>query len=290
MIRSMTGFGRTSVEMAGKSVTVEIRTLNSKQLDLNVRLAPLFRNKENEIRTMVSHELERGKIDVTLTVDNNAASLVSVNTTLAKAYFETLTQLSEAVANPVQSDLFTQVLRMPDVISTPQEELSDELWLAVKDAVMESCAKVNDFRISEGAVLAEDFRKRILMINDMVDEVTPFEENRIATLRAKLEKNLAEFLPKVQYDAGRLEQEMFFYIEKLDITEEKVRLRKHCRYFLDTMDEPKANGKKLGFIVQECGREINTLGSKSNDFDIQQIVVRMKDELEKLKEQLANIL
>jgi uncharacterized protein (TIGR00255 family) len=290
MIRSMTGFGRTSVEMAGKSVTVEIRTLNSKQLDLNVRLAPLFRNKENEIRTMVSHELERGKIDVTLTVDNNAASLVSVNTTLAKAYFETLTQLSEAVANPVQSDLFTQVLRMPDVISTPQEELSDELWLAVKNAVMESCAKVNDFRISEGAVLAEDFRKRILMINDMVDEVTPFEENRIATLRAKLEKNLAEFLPKVQYDAGRLEQEMFFYIEKLDITEEKVRLRKHCRYFLDTMDEPKANGKKLGFIVQECGREINTLGSKSNDFDIQQIVVRMKDELEKLKEQLANIL
>ncbi len=286
----MTGFGRTSVEMAGKSVTVEIRTLNSKQLDLNVRLAPLFRNKENEIRTMVSHELERGKIDVTLTVDNNAASLVSVNTTLAKAYFDTLTQLSEAVGNPVQSDLFTQVLRMPDVISTPQEELSDELWAAVKEAVVESCTKVNDFRISEGAVLAEDFRKRIMMINDMVDEVTPFEENRIVTLRAKLEKNLAEFLPKVQYDAGRLEQEMFFYIEKLDITEEKVRLRKHCRYFLDTMEEPKANGKKLGFIVQECGREINTLGSKSNDFDIQQIVVRMKDELEKLKEQLANIL
>lgn len=290
MIRSMTGFGRTSVEMEGKSVTVEIRTLNSKQLDLNVRLAPLFRNKENEIRTMVSHELERGKIDVTITVDNNAASRVSVNTTLAKAYFETLTQLSEEVANPVQSDLFIQVLRMPDVISTPQEELSEELWLAVKDALMESCCKVNDFRISEGAVLAEDFRKRILMINNMVDEVTPFEENRIAALRAKLEKNIAEFLPKVQYDAGRLEQEMFFYIEKLDITEEKVRLRKHCRYFLDTMEEPKANGKKLGFIVQECGREINTLGSKSNDFDIQQIVVRMKDELEKLKEQLANIL
>ncbi len=290
MIRSMTGFGRTSVEKAGKSVIVEIRTLNSKQLDLNVRLAPLFRNKENEIRTMVSHELERGKIDVTITVDNNATSLVSVNTTLAKAYFETLTKLSEAVDNPVQSDLFAQVLCMPDVLSTPQEELSDELWLAVKDAVMESCSKVNDFRISEGAVLAEDFRKRILMINDMVDEVTPFEENRIVALREKLEKNLAEFLPKVQYDAGRLEQEMFYYIEKLDITEEKVRLRKHCRYFLDTMEEPMANGKKLGFIAQECGREINTLGSKSNDFDIQQIVVRMKDELEKLKEQLANIL
>ncbi len=290
MIRSMTGFGRTSIEMEGKSVTVEIRTLNSKQLDLNVRLAPLFRNKENDIRTLVSHELERGKIDVTITLDNNAASPVSVNATLAKAYFETLTRLSEAVDNPVQSDLFTQVLRMPDVISTPQEELSEELWMAVKDALMESCCKVNDFRISEGAVLAKDFRKRISMINDMVDEVTPFEENRIVALRTKLEKNIAEFLPKVQYDAGRLEQEMFFYIEKLDITEEKVRLRKHCRYFLDTMEEPKSNGKKLGFIVQECGREINTLGSKSNDFDIQQIVVRMKDELEKLKEQLANIL
>ena len=290
MIKSMTGFGRTTVEVTGKSITVEIRTLNSKQLDLNTRIAPLFRNNENEIRSLISHELERGKIDFTISIDKNAAPNVSINSELAKSYYGALTALSAELQNPVQSDIFMQVLRMPDVISTPQEELSEELWNAVKNAIQETCDKVNDFRITEGAVLAKDFEKRIRLIRDMIDEVTPFEENRIATLRAKFEKGITELSPKVQFDPNRMEQEIFFYIEKLDITEEKVRLRKHCNYFLETMNEPQANGKKLGFIVQECGREINTLGSKCNDFDIQQIVVRMKDELEKLKEQLANIL
>lgn len=290
MIKSMTGFGRTAIEVTGKSITVEIRTLNSKQLDLNTRIAPLFRNNENEIRAMISHELERGKIDFYLTLDRNSAPNVSINSGLAKSYFETLTALSKDLSNPVESDIFMQVLRMPDVISTPQEELSDEDWVAVKDAIQETCNKVNDFRLTEGAALAKDFEKRICMIRDMIDEVTPFEENRIATLRAKFEKGMADLAGKVQFDANRMEQEIFFYLEKLDITEEKVRLRKHCNYFLETMESPESNGKKLGFIVQECGREINTLGSKSNDFQIQQIVVRMKDELEKLKEQLANIL
>lgn len=286
----MTGFGRTAIEVTGKSITVEIRTLNSKQLDLNTRIAPLFRNNENEIRAMISHELERGKIDFYLTLDRNSAPNVSINSGLAKSYFETLTALSKDLSNPVESDIFMQVLRMPDVISTPQEELSDEDWVAVKNAIQETCNKVNDFRLTEGAALAKDFEKRICMIREMIDEVTPFEENRIATLRAKFEKGMADLAGKVQFDANRMEQEIFFYLEKLDITEEKVRLRKHCNYFLETMESPESNGKKLGFIVQECGREINTLGSKSNDFQIQQIVVRMKDELEKLKEQLANIL
>ena len=290
MIKSMTGFGRTTVEVTGKSVTVEVRTLNSKQLDLNTRIAPLFRNNENEIRAIVSRELERGKIDFNLSLDRNAAPTVSINNALAKSYFDSLTALSDELNNPIGSDIFMQVLRMPDVISTPQEELSDELWEAVKNAIVETCHQVNDFRTTEGAVLAKDFEKRICLIRDMIEEVTPFEENRIATLRAKFEKGLQELETKTQYDPSRLEQEIFFYIEKLDITEEKVRLRKHCNYFLETMEEPQANGKKLGFIVQECGREINTMGSKSNDFNIQQIVVRMKDELEKLKEQLANIL
>lgn len=290
MIKSMTGFGRTTVEVTGKSVTVEMRSLNSKQLDLNTRIAPLFRNNENEIRAIVSRELERGKIDFNLSLDRNAAPTVSINSALAKSYFDSLTALSDELNNPIGSDIFMQVLRMPDVISTPQEELSDELWEAVKNAIVETCHQVNDFRTTEGAVLAKDFEKRICLIRDMIDEVTPFEENRIATLRAKFEKGLQELETKTQYDPSRLEQEIFFYIEKLDITEEKVRLRKHCNYFLETMEEPQANGKKLGFIVQECGREINTMGSKSNDFNIQQIVVRMKDELEKLKEQLANIL
>ena len=239
---------------------------------------------------LISHELERGKIDVTINIDKNAAATVAINPELAKSYYDALNVLSKELGNPVESDIFMQVLRMPDVISTPQEELSEELWNAVKAAIQETCDKVNDFRLAEGAVLAKDFEKRIGLIRDMIDEVTPFEENRIATLRAKFDKGIADLGPKVQFDPNRMEQEIFFYIEKLDITEEKVRLRKHCNYFLETMAEPQANGKKLGFIVQECGREINTLGSKSNDFNIQQIVVRMKDELEKLKEQLANIL
>ncbi len=290
MIKSMTGFGHTVIEVSGKSITVELRTLNSKQLDLNTRIAPLFRNNENEIRAMVSRELERGKIDLSISLDKNAAAVVSINESLAKSYFEALTKLSWELENPVQSDLFLQVPRMPEVISAPQEELSDELWNAVKEAVQQTCNQVNEFRLNEGAVLAEDFEKRILLIREMIDEVTPFEVTRIATLRAKFEKGLQELPNNPSYDPNRLEQEIFFYIEKLDITEEKVRLRKHCDYFLETMKEPQANGKKLTFIVQECGREINTLGSKSNDFNIQQIVVRMKDELEKLKEQLANIL
>lgn len=290
MIKSMTGFGRGTIEVTGKSITVEIRTLNSKQLDLNTRIAPLFRNNENEIRALLSRELERGKIDFTLTIDKNSASTVSVNPELARSYYETLTALSKELQNPVESDIFMQVLRMPDVISTPQEELSDELWSQVLNSIQQTCNQVNAFRMTEGAALATDFEKRIRLIRDMIDEVTPYEENRIATLRAKFEKGIAELSPKVQFDPNRMEQEIFFYIEKLDITEEKVRLRKHCDYFLETMAEPQANGKKLGFIVQECGREINTLGSKCNDFNIQQIVVRMKDELEKLKEQLANIL
>lgn len=290
MIKSMTGFGRTTLDVSGKSVTIEIRTLNSKQLDLNTRIAPLFRNNENEIRALIAHELERGKIDFTLTLDKNAAAAVSVNADLAKSYYDTLTALSKELQNPVESDIFMQVLRMPDVVSTPTEDLSEELWNTVFDAIQQTCNQVNDFRVTEGATLAKDFEKRIRLIRDMIDEVTPLEENRIAVLRAKFEKGIAELGSKVQFDPNRMEQEIFFYIEKLDITEEKVRLRKHCDYFLETMAEPQANGKKLGFIVQECGREINTLGSKSNDFQIQQIVVRMKDELEKLKEQLANIL
>lgn len=286
----MTGFGRTAIEVTGKSVTIEIRTLNSKQLDLNTRIAPLFRNNENEIRAMIAHELERGKIDFNISIDRNAAPNVSINNALAKSYYTSLTALSKELENPVESDIFMQVLRMPDVISTPQEELSEELWTAVKNAIMDACRQVNEFRAQEGAILAKDFEKRINLISNMIDEVTPFEEGRIATIRAKFEKGLQDLATKTQYDPSRLEQEIFFYIEKLDITEEKVRLRKHCNYFLETMEEPQANGKKLAFIVQECGREINTMGSKSNDFNIQQIVVRMKDELEKLKEQLANIL
>ena len=291
MIKSMTGFGRAVVETCGKCVTVEIRTLNSKQLDLNTRIPLLFKNYENDIRSILSKELERAKADFTITVENRfVGSSVTINKELAKSYYQTVKELSNELGNPIESDIFLHVMRMPDVVSTPQEEVSDELWEAVRVAILDACRQLNEFRISEGKVLEQDFVKRITLIRDMIDEVTPFEENRIVKIREKFENSLKELAPKVQYDPNRLEQEIFYYLEKLDITEEKVRLRKHCNYFIETLNENQSNGKKLGFIVQECGREINTLGSKSNDFDIQQIVVRMKDELEKLKEQLANVL
>lgn len=291
MIKSMTGFGRAVVETCGKCVTVEIRTLNSKQLDLNTRIPLLFKNYENDIRSILSKELERAKADFTITAENRSvSSSVTINKELAKSYYQTVKELSNELENPIESDIFLHVMRMPDVVSTPQEEVSDELWEAVRAAILDACRQLNEFRISEGKVLEQDFVKRITLIRNMIDEVTPFEENRIVKIREKFENSLKELAPKVQYDPNRLEQEIFYYLEKLDITEEKVRLRKHCNYFIETLNENQSNGKKLGFIVQECGREINTMGSKSNDFDIQQIVVRMKDELEKLKEQLANVL
>ena len=289
MIKSMTGYGNSSVVTSSKSVVIEIKTLNSKQLDLNARIAPLFRERDSEIRSIVSRELERGKIDLTITCENiAAASNFVIDEKLAKAYFDSLTQLSEYVGNKVESDIFAQTLRMPDVVKSTQEALSDELWEKVNEALIEACNKVNAFREQEGAVLAADLEKRVKLIYNMVDDVEPFENERIVKQREKLEKLLAEL--SANYDANRLEQEMIFYLEKLDITEEKVRLRKHCNYFIDTLNDTISNGKKLGFIAQECGREINTLGSKSNHFEMQQIVVCMKDELEKIKEQLANVL
>lgn len=288
MIQSMTGFGKTSLQIEGKSVNIEIRSLNSKQLDLSLRLSSLFREKENEIRNCVAGKLIRGKIDVAIYVEKTEKPQVTINTELAKSYYHSLVELSQKLDNPIDSDIFCQVLRLPDVISTGNDEMSDTLWVAVEKALKETCDKVVSFRINEGKHLAADFAKRVRMIDAMVDEITPFEQNRIVSIREKFVSSLSELL--VQYDSNRFEQEMIFYLEKLDITEEKVRLRKHCSYFMDTMAEEQSQGKKLGFIVQEIGREVNTTGSKASDFNIQQIVVRMKDEVEKLKEQLANVL
>ena len=288
MIQSMTGFGKTTFQTEGKSVNIEIRTLNSKQLDLTVRLSPLFRELENEVRNCIATNLQRGKIEVSIYLEKAEKPQVAVDIELAKTYYEQLVNLSKELENPIESDIFCQVLRLPDVITSSKEELSELVKNDVMTALEETCQKVISFRKEEGCHLASDFAKRIKLIDSMVDEITPFEENRIVTIRNKFVSSLSE-LP-VQYDNNRLEQEIIFYLEKLDITEEKVRLRKHCSYFMDTMNEAQSQGKKLGFIVQEIGREVNTTGSKCNDFNIQQIVVRMKDEVEKLKEQLANVL
>jgi len=283
----MTGFGKATVNCEGKTVVIEIRSLNSKQFDLTTRVSALLREKENEIRTIIAKELERGKIEANIFIEKTDCPTVAIDENLAKAYFEKLTELSKLIKNPANTDIFAQTLKIPDVISTPKETISGILWNELFTGVKAACEEVNLFRETEGAILSEDFFYRIQLISNMIDKITPFENNRIIELKKKLIEHL-ENLP-VKYDPNRLEHELIFYLEKLDITEEKVRLRKHCDYFKDTIIEDNA-GKKLGFIIQEMGREINTIGSKANDFNIQQIVVLMKDEAEKMKEQLANIL
>ena len=283
----MTGFGKATVNCEGKTIVIEVRSLNSKQFDLTTRISSLLREKENEIRSLISKELERGKVEANIYIEKTDNPTVAIDEHLAKAYFEKLTELSKSVNNQKDTDIFALTMRIPDLISTPKEVISENLWNELMNGVKSACDEVNRFREIEGAILLDDFRFRIQLISKMIDDITPFENSRIVELKRKLIENL-ENLP-VKYDPNRLEQELIFYLEKLDITEEKVRLRKHCDYFLDTLKETNA-GKKLGFIIQEVGREINTIGSKANDFNIQQIVVLMKDEAEKMKEQLANIL
>lgn len=290
MIKSMTGFGKTNLTLPTKNIVIEIRTLNSKQLDLNTRIAPLFRDKENELRTIIAQRLERGKIDLSIYLERNETAPIIINKPLAKDYFEELTSLSNELHNPVASDIFIQVLRMPDVFVSAKEELSDEIWEQLQAKVEEACQKTDDFRSKEGEVLAKDFLKRVRLIDSFIDKITPYETQRVSNQKNKFLATFNDMNLSDRYDPNRLEQEMIYFVEKLDITEEKVRLRKHCNYFLETMSETESKGKKLGFIVQEMGREVNTIGSKCNDFNIQQIVVQMKDEVEKLKEQLANIL
>ena len=283
----MTGFGKATINCEEKTIVIEIRSLNSKQMDLNTRISQLFREKENEIRSLVIKELERGKIDVVLYIEKTENPTVAFDENLVKAYFEKLTALSKYVNNPKDTDIFSQVLRMPDMVAMPQDTISVPLWNAVFEGLKNTCHAVNRFREDEGTLLQRDFEHRIQLISGMINNITPFEKSRIIEIKKKLVESLGN-LP-VTFDPNRLEQELIYYFEKLDITEEKIRLRKHCDYFIETLKENTA-GKKLGFIIQEVGREINTIGSKANDFNIQQIVVLMKDEAEKIKEQLANIL
>lgn len=286
----MTGFGREIFVKEGKSIVIEIRTLNSKQADINTRIAPPFREYENEIRSIILKQLIRGKIDVSIYIENDEKTTAHINTELMKSYYETLTSLSTELAVPIVPELFFQILKLPDVISIQDtgsdEEMKEELLIAVEKA----CQKVDEFRESEGGFLAQDIKKRVALIQKKVEEITPFETERINQLREKIVSHLSTLPPDISYNKNRFEEEMIYYLEKIDITEEKVRLDKHNRYFLATIDQDGQNGKKLSFITQEIGREINTIGSKANNFNIQQIVVNMKDELEKIKEQLNNIL
>lgn len=290
MVRSMTGYGKAAVTLVSKTITVEIKSLNSKQFDLNLRLPALLRDRESEIRTLVSKVVERGKTEVMVSIDYTGSELpVSINRPLAIGYYRQLMTLAEETSSQ-QSDLLSIVMKLPDVTKQMREETSDNEWEVIAGSFSEALLQFEEFRKHEGALLEKDFRQRIETIKLLLAQVEPFEAERNRLQREKLRTAVAGFIENNTLDNNRFEQEIIYYLEKLDITEEKVRLLKHCDYFNETLTEKEANGRKLGFVTQEIGREINTLGSKANDASIQKLVVQMKDELEKIKEQLANIL
>lgn len=285
---SMTGFGKITGSFESKKVSIEIRSLNSKSLDLNVRIASNYRELESEIRKIVGEELDRGKIDVYINIDSTGDTKnFTLNKDLAKAYFEDLKEVNTLI-NGKTEDYLSLILRMPDIYNNEREELSTEekTWLLA--LMREACGKLNEFRRQEGDALVQEFTLRIEDIRRLLLEVPKYESERLDTVRDRMRKGLEE-LQNGKIDDNRLEQELIFYIEKLDVSEEKMRLMNHLDYYLETMKVP-MSGKKLGFISQEIGREINTLGSKSNHAEMQKLVVDMKDNLEKIKEQILNTL
>jgi uncharacterized protein (TIGR00255 family) len=286
----MTGFGKGEVSLPNKKITVEVRSLNSKQLDLSVRMPGIYRQKEFDLRSAAAAAIQRGKADITVTVENTT---VSTSATVNKEIFaEYIRQVNDALTySGVSAEydaIIPAVLRMPEVVSAQAENLSDEESAALMQALELALVQFNSFREQEGATLIADLLRRVDMIEDYKRQVEPFEATRAETIKNRIRENLAQL--KVDVDTNRLEQEMIFYIEKLDITEEKVRLANHCNYFREVAASEEAVGRKLGFIAQEMGREINTLGSKANEANMQILVVKMKDELEKIKEQVLNIL
>jgi len=295
MIRSMTGFGKTTVTAGGHTVNIEIRTLNSKQLDVNTRIPLLYRDKESEIRAEINRVLERGKIDFMITVDSDSdTNDFAINRPLAQRYYTEIVRMAEELGEAAGNNIISDILKMPDVLKAGREAPDESEWAQVKTAISDALALTEAFRAAEGELLGRDMSARIQLILDLLLKVEPLEGARIGNLRDRFQRNQDEFLEKTtkvdKFDENRFEQEIFWYLEKLDITEEKLRLRKHCDYFINTLHSSESNGRKLGFITQEIGREINTLGSKAYDAEIQMIVVQMKDELEKIKEQVSNVL
>lgn len=284
----MTGYGKATGTYQGKKITIEVRSLNSKSLDLNIRCAPFYKELEGEIRRVIGEQLDRGKVDLSLNIDNTGESKnYSINKDLAKAYSSDLKALEEITGKPID-DYATLILRMPDIFVNEKEEIIEEERNWVLSILNDACNKINEFRRQEGVALEKEFEERINDIRHLLNEVPKYEQERIDIIRARMKKSLEDIDSK-SYDDNRFEQELIFYIEKLDVSEEKMRLSNHLDYFLETM-KTNVPGKKLGFIGQEIGREINTLGSKSNHAEMQKLVVDMKDNLEKIKEQILNTL
>lgn len=286
----MTGYGKAEQIYLTKRIVVEVKTLNSKQLDLIVKLPQEIRSQELDYRNMVANTLQRGKVDVMITItDTNVEQNTHIEKDVIVSYLKQIKEISEEYNIPQSSDLAMLLFKMPGIFVTPEQQYDETFLEKIKETLQSALDMTDTFRRQEGEVLKKDLLKRKDLIMQYLGEVVPFENNRHENIKNKLVKNLTELTQSGKYDENRFEQELIFYLEKLDITEEKVRLAKHCSYYEETIDEEGA-GKKLGFIAQEMGREINTLGSKANDADIQRLVVKMKDELEKIKEQLFNIL
>ena len=287
----MTGYGKAVVAYKDKKINVEIKSLNSKALDLNARIAPLYREKEMEMRQMVAQALIRGKVDFSIWIEKEeGVDATPINKALVGNYFSQMQNLAREFGIPEPSDWFASLMRMPDVMTkTDVEVLTDEEWAVVRQAIEQALTAIVDFRIQEGAALQKKFTEKIDNIGALLASIEPYEQSRVEKIRNRIIEGLKS-IPEVEYDKNRLEQELIYYIEKLDISEEKQRLSNHLKYFRETMEEETGQGKKLGFIAQEMGREINTTGSKSNHAEMQNIVVKMKDELEQIKEQVLNAL
>ncbi|MCF8365856.1 MAG: YicC family protein [Bacteroidales bacterium] len=292
MIKSMTGYGRADGEVNNTKFTVEVKTLNSKQFDMVSRIPYVYKEKELQIRSLLQQKLERGKIEITVAVEESKAEVnYTLNRELAKKYYLEIIELQQELGVESNPLLFSSILKLPEVIQSIPEKLEEEEWEGMQKIVQEALSLCDVSRINEGKVLENDFVERIASIASLLSEVEKYEDQRIRRIRDKIKADLDKYFNETKIDENRLEQEIVYYIEKIDITEEKVRLKNHCNYFIQTLAEDEtSNGKKLNFISQEIGREINTIGSKANDSDIQKLVVQMKDELEKIKEQLFNIL
>jgi len=291
----MTGYGKAIIELPGKNLAIEIKSLNSKQLDIAMKLPGTFREKEPEIRNYIAQKLERGKIDFYINTEITGDILnYSINKNLAKKYYREIKELSDEINEKEEGSLLRILLNMPDVLRAGKEEIKEEEWLTLRQGIENTLIQVNEFRAQEGKILENDIVPRVKQIQHLLSSIGGYEKSRLTELRERLQKGFRDLQNTESYtgvaDPNRFEQELIYYIERLDITEEKVRLEKHCDYFLETLKEPVSQGKKLGFITQEMGREINTIGSKANHVEIQKIVIQMKDELEKVKEQLLNIL
>lgn len=292
MIKSMTGFGKATMSGGTKKIIVEVKSLNSKQLDVNLKMPSLYKEKDIEIRGMIKEVLDRGKVDMFIYFDNDDDSKeVAINKTVVTQYFQQMLDMASSLGVSVdKGELLQTVMRFPDSLQVKAEELDEQEWLQLKSGIMQALESLNQFRIQEGQVLIADILKRIEIIKSLAAQVPQFEKQRVPAIKQRLQEKMKEWGEIKNVDENRLEQEIIYYLEKLDITEEKVRLANHCRYFIETAEREEAPGRKLGFIAQEIGREINTMGSKANDHDIQKLVVRMKDELEKIKEQSLNVL